>query len=64
MFRPGIWAYLARRAELTYLRECDRLLHSQRMAVVERLKPGAVMTEFWIRVLPENLDGAETLAIP
>ena len=43
--RPGIWAYLTRRAELTYLRERDTLLHSERMAVIERLKPGEVMTE-------------------
>ena len=44
--RPGVWAYLTRRAELTYLRERDVLLHSERMAVIERLKPGAVLTEF------------------
>ena len=46
--RPGIWAYLTRRAELTYLRERDALLHSERMAVIERLKPGAG-TGVWIR---------------
>ena len=64
MFRPGIWAYLARRAELTYLRECDRRPRFAedgrgRTSEARRGDDGV-----WIRVLPENLDGAETLAIP
>jgi hypothetical protein len=65
--RPGIWAYLTRRAELTYLRERDVLLHAERMAVIERLKPGAVMTEsgsgcyrrIWMAPKPSRSRGCE-----
>ena len=66
--RPGLWAYMTRRAELSYFRERDVLLHSERMVVIDRLKPGAVMTEsgsgchrrIWMAPQPSRSHGHES----